>query len=405
MSIHSLMNERSFNQRGEKGNANLNNKRKDTTMKKSALFLIGLMACLAIGASTSRAQIMYSLEDIGTVKNMNYSVPGAISNDASVAGTAYKDGATCAFHYDYVRKGPEDVGGMNSRAFGLNSIDVLVGDTYFGTATGASHAALFKFGYVQDLGVLKNQTYSRANGINALGQIVGYSGPTRDSNQSRAFVWAQQTGMIDLGTLGGAYAQAYAINDGGTITGGSQMAAMGINEITHAFTYNPACMSCGGMTDLGVLGGNVSVGMAINANNHVAGFSTLAMNDNRVHAFLHNGTRMIDLGSLGLPKTYSDVSVALAVNNADQVVGSTYLPAISGMPLQQVAFLWRPTAIGGGQMIDLNKLLYGAGINYVLVAAAGINNQGQIVALAYEKMSGSARAVLLTPQGPVAGRR
>ena len=66
-----------------------------------------------------------------------------------------------------------------------------------------------------DLGVLKGQLYSRANGINAMGQVVGFSGRERDSGESRAFVWSSQTGMMDIGTLGGAYAQAYAINDAG----------------------------------------------------------------------------------------------------------------------------------------------------------------------------------------------
>ena len=73
-----------------------------------------------------------------------------------------------------------------------------------------------------DLGVLKGQVYSRANGINAIGQVVGFSGLQRDSSESRAFVWTSQTGMNDIGTLGGAYAQAYAINEAGFITGTSQ---------------------------------------------------------------------------------------------------------------------------------------------------------------------------------------
>ena len=53
------------------------------------------------------------------------------------------------------------------------------------------------------------------------------------------------------------------------------------------------------MRDLGVLGGLSSYGMAINSYNHVAGYSTIKTNDERVHAFLHNGKSMIDLGSLG----------------------------------------------------------------------------------------------------------
>ena len=37
------------------------------------------MACLAIGVSTARAQVMYTLEDLGVVKDMEYSVPAAIN--------------------------------------------------------------------------------------------------------------------------------------------------------------------------------------------------------------------------------------------------------------------------------------------------------------------------------------
>ena len=46
------------------------------------------------------------------------------------------------------------------------------------------------------------------------------------------------------------------------------------------------------MRDLGVLGGLSSYGMAINAYNHVAGYSTRQANDERVHAFLHDGKSM-----------------------------------------------------------------------------------------------------------------
>jgi probable HAF family extracellular repeat protein len=142
--------------------------------------------------------------------------------------------------------------------------------------------------------------------------------------------------------------------------------------------------------------------MAINGYNHVAGYSTIKANDDRVHAFLHNGTKMIDLGSLGWKGTDSDVSVALGVNKADQVVGYTYLPTPprGEMPLQQVAFLWRPNQ-GGGQMINLNKLLRTTDRqNYLLVAATAINDNGQIVASAYDLQTGGLRAVLLTPEGP-----
>jgi probable HAF family extracellular repeat protein len=256
-----------------------------------------------------------------------------------------------------------------------------------------------------DLGVLRGQLYSRANGINAMGQVVGYSGQQRDSSESRAFVWSAQTGMIDIGTLGGAYAQAYAINDAGYITGASQTQGMGPMLTTHAFIYRlptPPYPRFNRMVDLGALAGLSSYGMAINSYNHVVGYSTIATNDERVHAFLHDGTKMIDLGSLGGPgnRWGSDLSVALGVNKYDQVVGYTYLPVVGEMPIQQVAFLWNRASDGSGQMVNLNTLLYRESKDYLLFSATGINDNGQIAATAYHMPTGGVRAVLLTPTGP-----
>jgi probable HAF family extracellular repeat protein len=211
-------------------------------------------------------------------------------------------------------------------------------------------------------------------------------------------VWTSQTGMTDIGTLGGAYAQAYAINDVGYITGASQTQGMGPMLTTHAFIYRlptPPYKRSNRMVDLGVLGGVSSYGMAINNYNHVVGYSTIA-SDERVHAFLHDGAKMIDLGSLGGSgnRWGSDVSVALGVNNLDQVVGYTYLPVVGEMPIQQVAFLW-----SNGQMVNLNTLLYWGAKDYLLFSATGINDSGQIAATAYYMPTGAVHAVLLTPTG------
>lgn len=68
------------------------------------------------------------------------------------------------------------------------------------------------------------------------------------------------------------------------------------------------------------------------------------------------------------------------------------------MPLQQVAFIWsRNSTRTGGKMINLNKLVNETGKNYVLVSATGINDNGQIVANAYDIQNGGVHAVLLTP--------
>jgi probable HAF family extracellular repeat protein len=212
-------------------------------------------------------------------------------------------------------------------------------------------------------------------------------------------MWTYQTGMRDIGTLGGAYAQANAINEAGFVTGTAQTWAMFVT--THAFIYQASLASGPGgkMRDLGMLGSGLSsYGMAINAYNHVAGYSTFQANDERVHAFLHDGKRMIDLGSLGAKGTDTDVSVALGVNKWDQVVGYTYLPG--HLIMQQVAFIWSRDGYGGGKMVDLNTLLGAAGKNYRLISATGINDNGQIVANAVDIETGSPRALLLTPKGP-----
>jgi probable HAF family extracellular repeat protein len=364
-------------------------------MKTLSAILIGLMASLAIGVSTARGQ-MYTLEDMGLVKGMEASEPAAINNLGYVTGTAYKGEETCAFNYDYTKKFMEDAGGLNSRGLGINSLNIVVGDFFpVGPMEPRSHAAIFKGGVPMDLGVLKGQVYSRANGINAIGQVVGYSSQQRDSSESRAFVWTAQTGMIDIGTLGGAYAQAYAINDAGYITGASQTQGMSPMVTTHAFIYQPLSPSTQRMRDLGVLGGLSSYGMAINNYNHVAGYSTITTNDERVHAFLHDGKMMIDLRSLGTKGSDTDVSVALGVNSLDQVVGYSYLP--SHLILQQVAFLWSRDATGSGKMVNLNKLLDETGKNYLLISATAINDKRQIVASAYDIRNGGLRAVLLTP--------
>ena len=364
---------------------------------------IALAACLAIGVSTARGQAAYSVEDLGVVKDMVASEPSALNNQGHVAGTGYNGLESCAFHY--FNKFMGDAGGVNSRGFGISSTNVVVGDNFFSNRGPilASHATIFKANEVAvDLGVLSGQVYSRANGINALGQVVGFSGRERDGIESQAFMWYYQTGMINIGTLGGPYAQAYAINDAGFITGTSQTGAMFVQ--THAFIYQAAATSGASvaMRDLGVLGGLSSYGMAINnKNNHVVGYSTLQANDARVHAFLHNGKSMVDLGSLGAKGTDTDVSIALGVNNLDQVVGYSYLPGVGKMPLQQVAFLWRRNSKGVGEMINLNKLLITTASNYFLIAATAINDNGQIVASAWDLHNGGLRALLLTPIGPV----
>ena len=372
-----------------------------------------MIACFVLGGSNAFAQNAYKVTDLGVLPSKEESVPAAINGQGLVTGTSSAEtSGEAAFRYNPNIPVPmEDIGlssrGVLSRGFGINNTGVVVGDSAFLAANTAAspvrHATLFGDGSRIDLGTLTKQTYSRANSINGFNQVVGFSGPALDTPKSRAFFWSKSTGMIDLGTLGGAYAQAFAINDSGFITGNSQLRSND-SQAGHAF-LSPSPLEAGaiGMRDLGTLGGPFSYGMAINAKNHVVGYSAINKVDSRVHAFWFDGTGMKDLESLAPNSSkLEDQSVALGVNSSDRVVGYTYLPAISANTdpavqpgtshVRQVAFVWSQ-----GTMTDLNKLIGTAAGMYHLNSAMAINDNGQIVATALSTATGTRRAVLLTP--------
>ena len=90
---------------------------------------------------------------------------------------------------------------------------------------------------------------------------------------------------------------------------------------------------------------------------------------------------------------------ALGVNDADEVVGYSYLPTSApsrstSAPLGPwpVAFIYSQ-----GKMRDLNELIGDAAKNYRLDSATAINEAGQIVAVAFNVPEEAFHAVLLTP--------
>jgi probable HAF family extracellular repeat protein len=359
----------------------------------AGLFAVGLVACLAIGIATSSAQqAAYRVTDLGTVDGMTASEPAAINNLGQVVGTSSLGSIGCAFRY--YNRSMEDIGGELSRAFGINQTGLAVGDFAQMEPSTPNHAALFKKGAVLDLGVLPGALFSRANGVNSNGYVVGFSGSEFDSENSRAFAWTKATGMLDIGTLGGPYAQATAINDANYATGNASIAqAIGSR---HAFLYQvwPGYGPIKPMVDLGTLGGGSSYGTAINMSNHVVGYSLLNTSSGR-HAFLYNGGALVDLGSLS---PWADYSVALGINNTDQVVGYSYIQNGPGSDLvRQAAFIVYPNMMQI-KMVNLNELIAGpTAPGFWLFAATGINDRGQIVACAYYNNDGFVHAVLLDP--------
>ena len=191
-------------------------------------------------------------------------------------------------------------------------------------------------------------TNSWAPGINASGQVVGYS---ETSGSPHAFLYSSSGAgtMTDLGTLGGDDSYAVGINASGQVVGYSHTGSE-----YHAFLY-----SGGTMNDLDTLGGSESYASAINSSGQVVGYS-YTTNDAAYHAFRYSGGIMNDIGTLGGAASY-----AYGINFGGQVVGQAQKTG-----LESHAFVYS----SGSGMTDLGTLPDGS-----TSGATGINASGQIV--------------------------
>jgi probable HAF family extracellular repeat protein len=217
-----------------------------------------------------------------------------------------------------------------------------------GPAKAAEASAAIALYSITDLGTLGG-SFSRANAINSRGQIVGGSynrtpDPTiAGSNEVRAVLWDRGR-KTDLGTLGGPDANqingnvtgASGINDSGQVVGGA----------TYNAEIDPACNSDA-----------QQAGEACN------------------HAFLWARGQLTFLGTLGgVTDMGNSFSLANAINDRGQIVGASFVktpdPNNPGKP-QVHAFLW-----ARGKMTELGAL---PGQLSTYSQAFAINDRGQVV--------------------------
>jgi len=197
---------------------------------------------------------------------------------------------------------------------------------------------------IADVGVLPGGTFSQANSLNNLGQVVGVSS---SANGIRGFRY-DAGGLVDLGVVpGGASSIAYAINDVGQIVGQSGTAAA-----PRAFMYQN-----GAMSSLGVLaGGTISRASDVNNASQVVGYSDTGSGASRVFVY-ENGV----MSDLGVPAGATS-SQPTALNDRGEIVGTYTAVAAYG------SFLY-----SAGVFQLLPQLPGGA-----TVSAADISNRGQI---------------------------
>jgi probable HAF family extracellular repeat protein len=135
--------------------------------------------------------------------------------------------------------------------------------------------------------------------------------------QRRTFLRENGT-MTDIGTLGGNYSGANAINDRGQITGGSNATSVPGLAYSHAFLWER-----GEMTDLGTGQGPYSVANGISNTGTVAGEGNIS-GTTFSRAFVDLG-----IGPVELPTVYGQWAIALDVNQRGLVVGwETYLDGV-----------------------------------------------------------------------------
>ena len=266
-------------------------------------------------------------------------------------------------------------GTNNSGVSGINAQGTVIGVSENGLVDPVINfpdlePVIWKNGSIIDLGTFGGD-FGQANAINSRGQVAGFATNTISTpvslaafgcdvdlavpTETRAFIW--EGGAIqELGTLGGTDSCAVFINERGQVAGYS-FTDLTTNPPVHPFLWHH-----GIMLDLGTLGGTFALTNALNNHGDVAGLSFLT-GDSVFHPYLWHRGVLSDLGTLG-----GDTGNAESLNDAAEVVGEADLPGTSGSQLHH-AFFWQH-----GVMTDL-----GTQDGDPSSLAQSINTRGQVV--------------------------
>lgn len=172
--------------------------------------------------------------DLGTLPGGYYSQALAINQQGDIAG--YSNAADNNW-YAYLRPRNGEMralpflpGGNSASGNAINDLGELAGGS--SSNTSSTDPVVWINGSVEDLGVLPNQGWGSAFGINNRRQVIGWSG-------FLAFIWSPEKGMQNLNDLipansGWQLQLPTGINDAGQITGQGL-----INGQMHAFLLTP----------------------------------------------------------------------------------------------------------------------------------------------------------------------
>ncbi|MFZ6656561.1 DUF3466 family protein [Undibacterium sp. TJN19] len=331
---------------------------------------------------------IYTYADLSTFGGQ-YSFVYAINNTGQMAGSDTKNEpgdesvfapATYAAIWDnsYHVSKTTLLSGQDSNAYGINNLSTVVGssseDINGHTQTVAT---AWQNGETRYLPSLSNGQYkSIARAINDHGVIVGESFTNSASNESRATLW-DDTGVIDLGTLGGKYSEAFAINNTGTVAGWASTGKP--DDFMHPVIWKEGKIINLSPTHLGMAASINDYGIA-------AGFIVDEQQSSRATVWI-NQKEIILTSNAG---TYSYTN---AINNKNQIVGSELTK--DG---QQHALLWNgpdSAPVNLDQFLDQSQIDDG----WQLSGASGINDKGWIIGTASNAKTHEVHAFVLTSDG------
>jgi probable HAF family extracellular repeat protein len=346
-------------------------------------------------AATGRAADAYAVRDLGPGGCLAMSDEGLIAGFVEAqgdGGSPSVDGAgqTGAFLLSPDRQGnfARTFLGKRAATDTFSVVTQVRGARLAGFTQGPDHseAVLYDRGTSAwaTLGALGGGDLTQATGITAGGWVVGLDRafPELAAPINHAVLYSPGGEIVDVGlavtsALGGQRSVGLAINEAGVVVGAGETG----DAVQRGYTYDRTTHV---VTPLGTLGGAGSQAMAIDTAGDIAGLSDTP--EGNPHAFVRwAGTQTLDdLGTLGGPKSWPR-----SINDGGLVLG------LSDTPSGDVHPFVASKSAAGWKVHDL--FLDQTGL-YSVMTAVAINGKGDIVGDGLTVPQGERRCTLWSPK-------
>ncbi|KQQ97149.1 hypothetical protein [Massilia sp. Leaf139] len=241
--------------------------------------------------------------DLGSLGG--FSTAGAINDRGEVAGLSLGvDGRVHLFLY--ARGVMRDLGavGEDASVSGINNRGDITGNHT--PANGRNVPFLYTNGVLRDIPAYDPDYPAYSRGINDRGQVVGFAGP------EQAVVWARGRVRV-IGPRIAHWSLPEDINERGDIVGAAGLPGSAGRSDGRAFLYRN-----GQTTDLGTLGGPFAFAVAINNRGQVVGGANIRWLE--TGAFLYEHGRLTNLSERLIPGSGWQLEAAVDINDRGQIL-------------------------------------------------------------------------------------